>query len=31
MEMETKKAFTEEEAKRIGKELGIKWDKFADE
>lgn len=29
MEMETKKAFTEEEAKQIGKELGIKWDKFA--
>jgi hypothetical protein len=27
--METKKAFTEEEAKQIGRELGIKWDKFS--
>ncbi len=26
--MESKKEFTEEEAKEIGEELGIKWDKF---
>ncbi|KKM04415.1 hypothetical protein LCGC14_1764470 [marine sediment metagenome] len=26
--MESKKEFTEEEAKETGEELGIKWDKF---
>lgn len=26
--MESKKEFTEEEAKEIGEKLGIKWDKF---
>ena len=26
--METKKEFSEEEAKEIGEKLGIKWDKF---
>jgi len=26
--MENKKKFTEEEAKQIGEQLGIKWDKF---
>jgi len=26
--METEKLFSEEEAKQIGKKLGIKWDKF---
>lgn len=28
MEEETKKHFTEEDAKRIGEELGIDWSKF---
>lgn len=26
--MKTKKSFTEQEAKRVGEKLGIKWDKF---
>lgn len=26
--MESKKTFSEEEAKEIGKKLGVKWDKF---